>query len=149
MRGRESHKRILFRYMDCALYFHRPTPIMHILRTHNLEFSTFLPSSSPFSPSSLPTTHTQTHSYFFHLQTLEIPFLKVTKKVKSMQIFRQPVQRASQGDRVGICVTQFDPKQVERCLVCSPGHLPTLYGRSTVVNINHELTYPWFPNQYE
>ena len=45
-----------------------------------------------------------------------------------MQMFRQPVHRASQGDRVGICVTQFDPKQVERCLVCSPGHLPTLYG---------------------
>ena len=61
-------------------------------------------------------------------QTVEIPFLKVTKKVKSMQMFRQPAQRASQGDRVGICVTQFDPKQVERCLVCSPGHLPTLYG---------------------
>ena len=33
-----------------------------------------------------------------------------------------------QGDRVGICVTQFDAKQVERCLVSSPGHLPTLYG---------------------
>ena len=45
-----------------------------------------------------------------------------------MQMFRQPVHQASQGDRVGICVTQFDPKQVERCLVCSPGHLPTLYG---------------------
>ena len=35
-----------------------------------------------------------------------------------------------QGDRVGICVTQFDPKQVERCLVATPGHLPTLEGEN-------------------
>lgn len=32
----------------------------------------------------------------------------------------------SQGDRVGICVTQFDPKQLERGLVCKPGILPTI-----------------------
>lgn len=31
---------------------------------------------------------------------------------------------------MGICVTQFDPKQVERCLVASPGYLPTLLGGS-------------------
>lgn len=101
---------------------------------------------------------------FVFLQAIEIPFLKVTKKVKSIQMFKEPVQSAKQvhifnslscayahatlphtpthrgtfhlscypymqGDRVGICVTQFDPKQVERCLVCSPGHLPTLYGQ--------------------
>ena len=30
------------------------------------------------------------------LQSIEIPFLKVVKKVKSMQMFRQPVQKASQ-----------------------------------------------------
>ncbi|CAL8401865.1 unnamed protein product [Arctogadus glacialis] len=42
--------------------------------------------------------------------TVEIPTLKVTKKVKSMQMFRTPVSRAMQGDRVGVCVTQFDPK---------------------------------------
>ncbi len=104
------------------------------------------------------------HVACLHLQAIEIPFLKVTKKVKSMQMFRESVQSAKQvligpftpiptlsvlhmhththtrththttvhpqGDRVGICVTQFDPKQVERCLVCSPGCLPTLYGQS-------------------
>lgn len=58
--------------------------------------------------------------------TVEIPFLKTTKKVKSMQMFHQPVQQASQGDRVGICVTQFDAKLVERCLVCAPGSLPSI-----------------------
>uniref|UniRef100_A0A1X7VU89 Selenocysteine-specific elongation factor n=1 Tax=Amphimedon queenslandica TaxID=400682 RepID=A0A1X7VU89_AMPQE len=58
---------------------------------------------------------------------VEIPSLKLTKKVKSMQMFHQPVERAIQGDRVGICVTQFDPKSIERCLVCSPGALPTIF----------------------
>ncbi|XP_065903267.1 selenocysteine-specific elongation factor-like isoform X2 [Dysidea avara] len=60
--------------------------------------------------------------------TIEIPSLKITKKVKSMQMFKQPVQHAMQGDRVAVCVTQFDPKQVERCIVCSPGHVSLLYG---------------------
>ncbi|KAK3861416.1 hypothetical protein Pcinc_032609 [Petrolisthes cinctipes] len=60
--------------------------------------------------------------------TVEIPALKVTKKVKSMQMFRQPVERASQGDRVGICVTQFDPKQLERGVVCAQGLVQTSYG---------------------
>ena len=34
-----------------------------------------------------------------------------------------------QGDRVGICVTQFDPKAIERCLVSNPGRLPTIHGQ--------------------
>lgn len=33
-----------------------------------------------------------------------------------------------QGDRAGICVTQFDPKHLERGLICTPGALPTVYG---------------------
>uniref|UniRef100_A0A3Q3NG87 Selenocysteine-specific elongation factor n=1 Tax=Mastacembelus armatus TaxID=205130 RepID=A0A3Q3NG87_9TELE len=59
--------------------------------------------------------------------TVEIPALKVTKKIKSVQMFRKPVSGAMQGDRVGVCVTQFDPKQLERGLVCTPGTLRTLY----------------------
>ncbi|XP_067854488.1 selenocysteine-specific elongation factor isoform X2 [Heptranchias perlo] len=59
--------------------------------------------------------------------SVEIPSLKVTRKVKSMQMFRKPVNTAIQGDRVGICVTQFDPKQLERGLVCAPESLRTLY----------------------
>ncbi|KAJ7999169.1 hypothetical protein DPEC_G00212610 [Dallia pectoralis] len=58
--------------------------------------------------------------------TVEIPVLKVTKKVKSIQMFRRPVSGAMQGDRVGVCVTQFDPKLLERGVVCSPGSLRTL-----------------------
>ncbi|XP_045079779.1 selenocysteine-specific elongation factor-like isoform X2 [Coregonus clupeaformis] len=59
--------------------------------------------------------------------TVEIPALKVTKKVKSVQMFRRPVERAMQGDRVGVCVTQFDPKLLERGVVCTPGSLHTLH----------------------
>lgn len=59
---------------------------------------------------------------------IEIPTLKICKKIKSMQMFHQPVQNATQGDRVGICVTQFDSSLVERCLVSSPGHLHAIYG---------------------
>ncbi|CAL8339024.1 unnamed protein product [Merluccius merluccius] len=59
--------------------------------------------------------------------TVEIPTLKVTKKVKSMQMFRKPVSKAMQGDRVGVCVTQFDPKLLERGMVCSPASLHTLH----------------------
>ncbi|XP_061114119.1 selenocysteine-specific elongation factor [Conger conger] len=58
---------------------------------------------------------------------VEIPALKVTRKVKSVQMFRQPVGSAMQGDRVGVCVTQFDPKLLERGVVCTPGSLRTLY----------------------
>ncbi|XP_075997360.1 selenocysteine-specific elongation factor [Genypterus blacodes] len=59
--------------------------------------------------------------------TVEIPALKVTKKVKSVQMFRKPVPGAMQGDRVGVCVTQFDPKLLERGVVCTPGSLHTLH----------------------
>ncbi|XP_029947287.1 selenocysteine-specific elongation factor [Salarias fasciatus] len=58
---------------------------------------------------------------------VEIPALKVTKKIKSVQMFRKPVNGAMQGDRVGVCVTQFDPKLLERGVVCTPGSLRTLF----------------------
>ena len=32
-------------------------------------------------------------------------------------------------------MTQFDPKQVERCLVASPGYLPTLEGQLMTVDV--------------
>ncbi len=43
-----------------------------------------------------------------HWQSIEIIDLRETKKVKSLQMFHRPVASASQGDRVGICVTQLD-----------------------------------------
>ena len=42
-----------------------------------------------------------------------------------VQVFRKPVQSCVQGDRAGICVTQLDPKLIERCIMCTPGTIPT------------------------
>jgi selenocysteine-specific elongation factor len=53
--------------------------------------------------------------------TIELPELRVQKKIKSMQMFRAPVQQCSAGDRVGICVTQLDAKLIERGLAAAPG----------------------------
>lgn len=36
--------------------------------------------------------------------TIELPALKLDKKIKSMQMFRKPVNSVKQGDRVGICL---------------------------------------------
>lgn len=59
---------------------------------------------------------------------VEISALKETRKVKSIQMFRKPVNKAKQGDRIGLCVTQFEASQLERGLVASPGYLPTVFG---------------------
>lgn len=67
--------------------------------------------------------------------TIEIPSMKITKKVKSMQMFKTSIVEASQGDRVGICVTQFDPKLLERGLVCSPSTIPTIL--AAVISVKH------------
>ncbi|OQR66255.1 selenocysteine-specific elongation factor-like [Tropilaelaps mercedesae] len=58
---------------------------------------------------------------------IDIPSLKLQRKVKSMQMFREPVNGAIQGDRVGICVPQLDAKLFERGVVCSPGYLQLTY----------------------
>ncbi|XP_076316457.1 eukaryotic translation elongation factor, selenocysteine-specific isoform X2 [Tachypleus tridentatus] len=60
-------------------------------------------------------------------ETIEIPSMKMMKKVKSIQMFKKPVDRAVQGGRVGICVTQFDPKMLERGVVSSPGTITVTY----------------------
>ncbi|GAB6018603.1 hypothetical protein CHUAL_000290 [Chamberlinius hualienensis] len=59
---------------------------------------------------------------------------KQVRKVKTIQMFRKARNSAIQGDRVGICVTQFDPKLIERGLVCSPGDLPVL--RAAIATVN-------------
>ncbi|GIY36448.1 selenocysteine-specific elongation factor [Caerostris darwini] len=57
--------------------------------------------------------------------SIEIPSAKIIRKVKSIQMFKKPISKAMQGDRVGICVTQFDPKILERGTVCVPGYMET------------------------
>eukprot|EP00760_Papus_ankaliazontas_P002143 PhM_4_TR10859/c0_g2_i1/m.13236/K03833/selB, EEFSEC; selenocysteine-specific elongation factor len=51
---------------------------------------------------------------------IEIPHLKEKRKVKSIQMFRQPVSKASRGDRIGMCVTNLNPENIERTILCSP-----------------------------
>lgn len=41
--------------------------------------------------------------------------------VRLPQMFRRPVTACSEGDRVGFCVTQLDPKLMERGIACAPG----------------------------
>ncbi|XP_058834056.1 selenocysteine-specific elongation factor [Topomyia yanbarensis] len=67
-------------------------------------------------------------------EEVEIPKLKLVKKVKSIQMFRQSQQAAQEGDRVGICIAQFDPKLLERGLICKPGFVLTTY--ATIVGLN-------------
>ncbi|KAG5185718.1 P-loop containing nucleoside triphosphate hydrolase protein [Tribonema minus] len=56
-------------------------------------------------------------------QMIELPELAITRKVKSMQVYRRPVQRAQQGDRVGVCVAGLDAALVERGVAAAPGAL--------------------------
>lgn len=51
-----------------------------------------------------------------------------------MQIYRQNVERAIQGDRVGVCITQLDAKLLERGIVCTPGYVPIVY--AVIIKIN-------------
>ena len=51
-----------------------------------------------------------------------------------MQMFRKAIDSAVQGDRLGLCVTQFDPKLLERGVVCTSGALPMAYG--LIVNVD-------------
>lgn len=59
-------------------------------------------------------------------QALELPGLKVTKKIKSLQAFRRPVTEARRGDRVGICFAQLDAGVMERGLLAEPGSVPAV-----------------------
>ncbi len=57
--------------------------------------------------------------------SVEIPSLKLEKKVKSMQMFKRPVRSCRLGDRLGMCIAQLDHKLMERGLVCAPKTVPT------------------------
>ncbi|XP_053673246.1 selenocysteine-specific elongation factor [Anopheles nili] len=65
---------------------------------------------------------------------VEIPRLKLQRKVKSIQMFRQSHSSIQQGDRAGICITQFDPKLLERGIVCASNYVHFVY--AAVVQLN-------------
>ncbi|GET92352.1 selenocysteine-specific elongation factor, putative [Leishmania tarentolae] len=51
--------------------------------------------------------------------TVLVPEMQTTRKVKGLQMFHKPVESAKSGDRVGLCVAQFDPAWMERGVLCS------------------------------
>uniref|UniRef100_T1HV40 Tr-type G domain-containing protein n=1 Tax=Rhodnius prolixus TaxID=13249 RepID=T1HV40_RHOPR len=57
------------------------------------------------------------------------------EKIKSIQMFKKEITEAHAGDRIGVCVTQFNPKLLERGIACSVGHLSQMYG--AVIRLNH------------
>ena len=57
--------------------------------------------------------------------SIELPALKLSRPIKSIHMFHKPVQSIQRGDRAGICVTQLNPKLVERGLAAAPGSVPT------------------------
>ena len=66
--------------------------------------------------------------------SIEIPSFKEQKKVKSIQIFRKPVDKASQGDRCGICLANVDAKQFERGVIAEPNFVKNAF--AVIVSLN-------------
>ncbi|KAG2374473.1 hypothetical protein C9374_010757 [Naegleria lovaniensis] len=56
-------------------------------------------------------------------KNIHIPSLGEEKKVKSIQMFKTPVDKAIKGDRIGIAVTKLDSKKLERGFVCDKGYI--------------------------
>lgn len=59
-------------------------------------------------------------------QDIEIPSIGEKKKVKSIQMFKSPVNNAYQGDRIGVCVTQFNSSKFERGFISDVGTIPNV-----------------------
>ena len=53
--------------------------------------------------------------------TIEFPQIGYSRKVKSIQAFKMPVEKAVAGDRVGVCVSNLSADLIERGLACHPG----------------------------
>ncbi|CAK61959.1 unnamed protein product (macronuclear) [Paramecium tetraurelia] len=49
------------------------------------------------------------------------PMLNLNKKIKSLQMFKKPVQIGEPGDRIAALFTNLDAKEIERGIVCQPG----------------------------
>ncbi|KAG5494018.1 hypothetical protein JKF63_01851 [Porcisia hertigi] len=75
-----------------------------------------------------------------------VPELQATRRVKGLQVFRKPVESAQSGDRVGLCVTQFDPASMERGVLCSAtGSGRSLASSSQLIARVHRVRYHPLP----
>lgn len=59
--------------------------------------------------------------------TVELPQLGEQRKVKSIQMFKKQVGQAAAGDRIGLSVTQFNAKLMERGIIAQPDYLKPVY----------------------
>ena len=66
--------------------------------------------------------------------SIQISDTKLERKIKTIQVFRKSVEKLQQGDRAGICVSQFDPKLMERGLVYTNDAVKTVFG--AIIDIN-------------
>ena len=66
---------------------------------------------------------------------IEIPSLKLIRKIKSIQRFKQSTQAIMQGDRAGICVPNVDAKLIERSLISTPKSVKLAYALVTSISI--------------
>ncbi|CAM9397390.1 unnamed protein product, partial [Hapterophycus canaliculatus] len=73
-------------------------------------------------------------------QLVELPSLRLQKRVKSMQMFRKPVPIARAGDRVGICLASLDAKLMERGVVTTPGSVRPTSAAIALVQKVHAFT---------
>mmetsp|Transcript_15237 Transcript_15237/g.36561 ORF Transcript_15237/g.36561 Transcript_15237/m.36561 type:complete len:1010 (-) Transcript_15237:95-3124(-) len=64
---------------------------------------------------------------------VEFPTLATQKKIKGLQMFRRKANVIQQGDRAGICVSNFDAKLMERGIIASPGTVKLIRGAIAVV----------------
>eukprot|EP01082_Thalassiosira_pseudonana_P015384 g14133.t1 g14133 contig9:1225168-1227439(+) len=64
---------------------------------------------------------------------VEFPTLATQKKIKGLQMFRRKANIIQQGDRAGICVSNFDAKLMERGIIASPGTVKLIRGAIAVV----------------
>lgn len=65
---------------------------------------------------------------------IEFPSLgNLQRKIKSMQMFKRKTTRIQQGDRAGICISNFDAESLERGICASPGSVKWVSGAIALV----------------
>ena len=57
---------------------------------------------------------------------VELPTLRQTFKIKSLQSFKQDVTTIGSGDRAGMCLAQLQASKIVRTFVSAPGLLQTV-----------------------
>lgn len=65
-----------------------------------------------------------------------LPDHQLERKVKGIQMFRKPVQTAQKGDRIGLCVTQFNAGDMERGIVCAASGAGVMSVKTVIARVH-------------